>query len=110
MTYGLSLLFFKTLTFVSRWATMGRSKVANVPVAQLDRVLASGANAENSQPPCDNNTCGDTTDSACRALCRNRVEIDPALAALVTAWPKLPEPIRAGIAAMVKASTPGRGE
>ena len=32
-------------------------------------------------------------------------EIDPALAALINAWPSLPQPVRAGIIAMVKAST-----
>jgi hypothetical protein len=30
--------------------------------------------------------------------------IDPALAALIDAWPTLPEPIRAGILAMVRAA------
>jgi hypothetical protein len=30
--------------------------------------------------------------------------IDPALAALIEAWPTLPEPIRAGILAMVQAA------
>ena len=33
--------------------------------------------------------------------------VDPALAAVVTAWPDLPEPIRAGILALVKASGTG---
>jgi hypothetical protein len=32
------------------------------------------------------------------------------LAAVVNAWPALPEAIRAGILAMVKAATPGKGE
>ena len=34
---------------------------------------------------------------------------DPALAALVDAWPTLPEPIKAGIVAMVRAAAPGKG-
>jgi hypothetical protein len=33
-------------------------------------------------------------------------QTDPDLAAIVDAWPTLPEPIRAGIVAMVKASGP----
>jgi hypothetical protein len=32
------------------------------------------------------------------------------LSAIVAAWPALSEPIKAGIVAMVKASTPERGE
>ena len=35
---------------------------------------------------------------------------DAGLTALVAAWPTLPEPIRAGIVAMVKATAPGTGE
>jgi hypothetical protein len=35
---------------------------------------------------------------------------DPELSAIVAAWPALSEPIKAGIVAMVKASTPERGE
>jgi hypothetical protein len=33
-------------------------------------------------------------------------EIDPTLATVISAWPTLPEAIRAGIVAMVKASAP----
>jgi hypothetical protein len=33
-------------------------------------------------------------------------EIPPDLAAVVTAWPSLPEPIRAGILAMIRAAAP----
>ena len=36
-------------------------------------------------------------------------QTDTDLAALVAAWPTLPEPIRAGILAMVKAATGQRG-
>ena len=38
------------------------------------------------------------------ALDLTRDNIDPGLAALIDAWPALPEPIRAGILAMVRAS------
>jgi hypothetical protein len=31
-------------------------------------------------------------------------EIDPVLSTIIAAWPRLPEPVRAGIVAMVKAS------
>ena len=65
-------------------------------------VLKTGA--ENPQPPCNNKTCGDTSEGACRALCRNRAEIDPALAAIASAWPTLPDALKAGIVAMVKAA------
>lgn len=34
---------------------------------------------------------------------------DPDLAALVAAWPTLPEPVRAGILALIEASKPKRG-
>jgi hypothetical protein len=33
----------------------------------------------------------------------------PDLAAVVAAWPDLPEPIRSGILAMVRAAAPGKG-
>jgi hypothetical protein len=37
---------------------------------------------------------------------RTEVENSPELAAVVTAWPTLPEPVKAGILAMVRASVP----
>ena len=37
-------------------------------------------------------------------------QTDPDLAAIVDAWPTLPEPIKAGIVAMVKASGPAVAE
>ncbi len=37
-------------------------------------------------------------------------QIDPDLAAIVAAWPTLPEPIKAGIVAMVKASGDGSAD
>ncbi|MFN0136588.1 MAG: hypothetical protein ACKVS9_10790 [Phycisphaerae bacterium] len=39
---------------------------------------------------------------------RMRLASDPAFAAVAEAWPMLPEALRAGIVAMVKAATPGR--
>jgi len=60
----------------------------------------------------------DTTDSASiRPLtatqnathpCQSAVTNDPALAAVVDAWPELPEALKAGIVAMVKAALGGR--
>jgi hypothetical protein len=38
------------------------------------------------------------------ALTPSNQIIDPALVALIDAWPKLPEPIRAGILALVRAA------
>jgi hypothetical protein len=38
------------------------------------------------------------------ALDPEKAAIDPALASLIDAWPTLPEPIRAGILAMVRAA------
>jgi len=38
------------------------------------------------------------------AVCRNSAPFDPELAAVVEAWPTLPEPIKAGILAMVQAA------
>jgi len=45
--------------------------------------------------------CGDGPDVLGRLL----AQIDPKLADLVSAWPTLPEPIKAGVLAMVKAAT-----
>jgi hypothetical protein len=58
----------------------------------------------NSQPPCNNNTCNNAPDGACRALCRNRAEIAPDLAHVIDAWPTLPDPIKAAVAAMIDAT------
>ena len=38
------------------------------------------------------------------ALNRTKPNIDPALAAIIDAWPTLPEAIRAGILAMIRAA------
>ena len=79
-----------------------------MPVAQLDRASASGADTQNPQPPCETKTYGDDAACACHGLCQTPVETDPDLAKLVTAWPTLPEAIKAGIVAMVKAAKGGK--
>ena len=33
------------------------------------------------------------------------ISIDPALASIIDAWPKLPEPLRAGILAMIRTAS-----
>ncbi len=43
------------------------------------------------------------------ALGAREAPIDPGLAAVVEAWPALPEAIKAGILAMVRAVGPARG-
>jgi hypothetical protein len=40
------------------------------------------------------------------ALCDDFFPTDPDLALIVKRWPELPEPIRAGIVAMLKAAAP----
>jgi len=45
---------------------------------------------------------------ATRGATRDCIVDDPDLAAVVAAWPELPEAIRAGILAMVKAASLGR--
>jgi hypothetical protein len=50
---------------------------------------------------CDPVRSGPATKNATRAL-----PGDPDLTAVVTAWPRLPEAVRAGIVAMIKASDP----
>jgi hypothetical protein len=41
------------------------------------------------------------------ALTPTKTNIDPALSALIDAWPMLPEAIRAGILAMIRAAVSG---
>ena len=79
-----------------------RNAVARV--AQLDRASVYGTEDENPQPPCSSKTCIDSEPCACHSLCQTPVKDDPDLAALLDAWPTLPEPVKAGIVAMVKAA------
>ena len=58
----------------------------------------------------DDKTCGHTPTALCLSLCRNHVEITPDLAKLVTAWPTLPEPVKAGIVAMIDATAGKAGQ
>ena len=59
----------------------------------------------------DNKTTYDNTDPVLTDLLTDISRIDPDLAVVVKAWPELPEPVRVGIVAMVKAAkdTKGRG-
>jgi hypothetical protein len=63
-----------------------------------------GTDASNPQPICNNKTCGDTPDGACHCLCQTHVKTDPDLTKLISAWPALPDALKAGIVAMVKAA------
>jgi hypothetical protein len=73
----------------------------------LDRASIYGTEADNPQPPSDTGTYGVSAGGACHNPCQNRAEIAPQapdLADLISDWPTLPEPIKAGILAMVKAA------
>jgi hypothetical protein len=74
----------------------------------LVALLVFKTNATNPQTTCATETYDDSTDSACRSLCRTPVEIDANLANVLSAWATLPDAIKAGIMAMVKASAPER--
>ena len=54
----------------------------------------------------DENDLANAEGAGCTPGCTDPIEGDPVLAALVEAWPTLPEPVRAGILAMVQASMP----
>lgn len=59
------------------------------------------------EPPTDslpNTTFSPQGGAESGALTLGNLSIDPALAALIDAWPKLPEAIRAGILAMIRAA------
>ena len=73
--------------------------------------LANRRSCENgdSQPPCNNKTCNETQkadDSVLAQRLAHLVEKYPDFAPVATAWPDLPEAVRAGILAMVQASNP----
>lgn len=71
----------------------------------------AGGTAQTIPPP---STCENTQAELCAflgALAENMAPTAPDLAAILAAWPDLPEPVRAGILAMVKATSkrePGR--
>ena len=71
-------------------------------VAQLDRASVYGTDAKNPQPASESRTYSKGTDCACHGLCQN----DADFGLLATIWPALPEPVKAGIVAMVKAACP----
>jgi len=79
-------------------------------VAQLDRASVYGTDDKKSQGACGETTCGNHTNGACHSLCQTLAETGPELAVIVTAWPSLPEAVKAGISAMVRASVPAVGE
>jgi len=51
----------------------------------------------------------DQSGAECGAVVARKADSDPGLAAVVEAWPKLPEAIRADILAMIRAAEPPRG-
>ncbi|HEX5102184.1 MAG TPA: hypothetical protein VFV87_00125 [Pirellulaceae bacterium] len=53
---------------------------------------------------------GGQSGAECGALGTQNAPLDPDLAAVVDAWPKLPEAIKAGILAMVTAARRGGAE
>ena len=84
-------------------------------VAQLDRASVYGTEDAPSQAPQDQS---DTpSDRAARSACAapgpenapQTTDSDPDLAKVTDAWPTLPEAVKAGIVAMVKAVRPEEG-
>jgi len=55
-----------------------------------------------------NNVGHDQRGAECGALCARNGLIDPRLVVIAESWPMLPEPIRAGILAMVRAAKGAR--
>jgi len=89
---------------------------APAPVAQLDRASVFGTEAKSAEPT-ESQELTETADGA-RSACaapgsKNDLKTNIAdgdLARVIGAWPHLPEPVRAGIAAMVKAARPTAGK
>ena len=86
------------------------------PVAQLDRALVFGTSAANPQgakdkavtaDPVSARNTGDNTQAQDRPS--EAPSADPRLADVIASWPTLPEAVRAGIAATVKALAGGKG-
>jgi hypothetical protein len=77
------------------------------PVAQLDRASVFGTGEPPAQPRGKQATCDSPAEPLCQRLCQFAAEVAPTapdLAALLTAWPNLPEALKAGIVAMARAT------
>jgi hypothetical protein len=91
--------------------SLGHSRPEEVPVAQLDRASASGAEGYrfdscrgyfNPQKHRENEAFGPTQ----RTTQRNSGNFDPDLQRIIDRWPGLPEPIRAAMLALVASACP----
>ena len=71
----------------------------------MEPVLKTGA--PSAQPPAAESSCENSPDDlgAFLGALAELLADAPELPALLAAWPTLPEPLRAGIAAMVKAAS-----
>jgi hypothetical protein len=65
----------------------------------------AGTGLELSQESTGNSSGADRSGAKCGALGAQNGPLDPDLAAVVEAWPGLPEALRAGILAMTRAAT-----
>ena len=74
--------------------------VGGEAVAPSGRASVLGNDAKNPQPSFESISYGNGTDCACHGLCQS----DADFGLLATLWPALPEPVEAGIVAMVKAA------